>query len=494
MQLSINDKKNIPEMELWKAHTGLKDTVHLVAQTNLSQGSLNRRKEDRMLKKPVQFMIIVFIIILTYVNSFAVPPDAKQPGQNQQISADMQNDQAEGIGAASYVPVPEISAPSAILIEAESGQVLFSKNSLDKLHISAACKLMTMLTAVENADLSSYVTVSTDSARVEGFALNLEAGKKYQLEELLYAIMLISANDAAKAVAEHVSAGDISKFVDKMNTTAANLNMTNTHFINPTGLLEENQYTNAYDISLLLKYAISNPTFNRIFTTRVRPWYGLGDDAEILTSSNELFWSYNDIEGGKTGFNDRDKQTIISTAIRSNMRLICIILDSPEADMYTDAIKLFDYGFQNFRKSILVQKGEVLKTAELNGKQINLISQNDISYIHPIGENYISEFNAIASELKQPLKKAIPAGSAQFTLKDGTIINVTLYPETEVIPPDDFITATRKKIIENKDIFYVVFILLIIEALLLLFNIGKLLKKFFLFIAKLMGRRRKESE
>lgn len=428
-----------------------------------------------MLQKKYIFVLLSLIVLMfSYTNSFAVPT------------------QAVGVGAASYVPVPEISAPSAILVEAESGQILYSKDSLQPLHISSACKLMTVLAAIENAELSSNVTVSTDSAGTEGSALNLDVGAKYPLEDLLYAIMLTSANDAAKTVAEHVSAGDISKFVDLMNSTAAKLDMTDTHFTNPTGLLEDNQFTTARDISLLIRYAINNSTFNRIFSTKVRPWYGSGNDAEILTSSNELFWSYDGIEGGKIGYNKKEQQTIISTATRMNMKLICVILDSPGTTMYTDATTLFNYGFQNFRKSTLVHKGEVLKTTELDGNEINLVSQSDITYIHPLGENYISEFNATA-DLKPPLKKAIPAGSALYVLKDGTIINLSLYPETEIIPPDDFLTSTRKKIDENKDIFYLVLFLVALEAILVVFNIGKLFKKLVLMLIKQLRQHRRRN-
>lgn len=428
-----------------------------------------------MYKKNILILfILIFIFMFFFTDSLAV------------------TSQAIGIGAASTVPAPEISAPSAILVEAASGQILYSKDSQQPLHISAACKLMTVLVAIENAELYSNVTVSSDSVDAEGSALSLEVGAKYQLEDLLYAIMLTSANDAAKAVAEHVSAGDIGKFVEKMNATAAKLNMINTHFTNPTGLFEDNQFTTASDISLLIKYAISDTTFNKIFTVKVRPWYGTGNVAKILTSSNDLFWGYDGIEGGKTGYNKKDQQTIISTASRNNMKLICVVLDSSDKTMYTDSTALFDYGFQNFRKNTLVYKGEILKTAELDGNEINLVSQSDIMYVHPLGESYIKEFNATA-DLKPPLKKTIPAGSAKYILQDGTVVSIVLYPETEIIPVDDFLTSARKKVLENKDIFLLVLFLIVIEALLIVLNIGKLMKKLvLLFVNRFKSHRRSE--
>lgn len=421
----------------------------------------------QMFKKAV-FILFVFIWLLMSVNPLVLADTSK----------------TAGFGAASNVDAPEISASSSILVEAESGQILYSKNIDLPLHISAACKLMTVLIAAENSDFSSYVTISSESVDTEGSALNLEAGAKYELGDLLYGIMLTSANNAAIAVAEH-TAGDIKKFVEKMNLTAAKLNMTGTHFTSPTGLFDENQYTTARDISLLIKYAIANPNFNKVFSVKARPWYNSNNTTQILTSPNKLFWSYDGVEGGKTGYNKKELQTVISTAYRENMRLISVVLESPEKDLFTSAAALFDYGFLNFRKTTLVSKGDVLKTETLNGNEINLISQDDIFYVHPLGESYIKEFKATAV-LKPPIRKAIPAGSASYILQDGSTINVTLYPETEVVPPEDFLSSARKKLLENKDILLMVLVLAFIEVILILVNLVKLVKK----LIKHIGRRR----
>ena len=422
-----------------------------------------------------RFFLILFIIIFVTANPFAGFADTEE---------------GIGVGAASKVPAPAISAPSAILMEADTGQVLYYKDSDRYLHISTACKVMTILVAIENADLYSNVTISADTALTEGSALNLEIGAKYTLVDLLYAVMLTSANDAAIAIAEHVSSGNIDKFIDKMNETAEKLQMKNTHFSNATGLYDASQYTTANDIALLIKYAINNPTFNKLFSSRSRPWYGTGGEAQILTNSNKLFWSYNGFEGGKIGYNDKNRQTIICTAARTNIHLICVILDAPADIMYDDAAALFDYGFDNFWKSTLVKKGDLLKTEELDGKPIRLISQSDIMYIHPIGENYIKEFSATA-KLTLPLKTTIPSGSAKYVLEDGTVVEIGLYPETDIVQPDDMWTTIRKKVNENKDIFMLVIVLLAIEALLLMFNLGRLLGKLFITVRKLYDRSKK---
>ena len=287
-----------------------------------------------------------------------------------------------GRGAASNVPAPVISAPSALLMEAETGQVLYEKKPETPLHISAANKLMAVLVAVENGNLSSFVTVSSDSVVTEGATLNLVVGEKYLLSDLLYSIMLVSANDATTAVAEHISSGDTEKFVELMNQTAEKLGMTNTYFVNPTGLYDERQYTTAKDIALLVRYAIANQQFNTIFSAKIKTWYGK-NDARLLTSPINLFWAYDGILGGKTGYNVKEKQSLICTASRTNMKLISVVLDTPEDAMMPDTTALLDYGFGNFWKSTLVSKNEIIKTVEHEGHEVRLISLSDIYCIHP---------------------------------------------------------------------------------------------------------------
>ncbi len=427
------------------------------------------------------FLLTALMLTFTPVACFALPEAADAGDAASKAAVSDISAESIGIGAAGRVPSPEISAPSAILVEAETGQVLYHKNSEAPLHISAACKLMTVLVAVENSSLSSYVTVSSDSVDTEGSALSLEVGAKYMMSDLLHSIMLTSANDAAVAVAESVSSGDIKKFVDLMNETAKKVGMTQTQFTNPTGLYDELQYTTAKDISALVRYAIKNPQFNNIYSAKVKLWYDATNTPRILTSSNQLFWSYDGLNGGKIGYNNKDQQSVISTATRKNLKLIGIVLDSPAQTMYTDTSALLDYGFNNFWKSTLVSKNEVIKTVDFEGNQVKLVSQSDIMYTHPIGESYIKEFEATA-DIKPPLKRTIPAGSATYILGDGTEVTISLYPESEIIPTEDTKTKIQKKINENKDIFLIVAILLVIEAILLLFNLGKLFAKLVSFI------------
>lgn len=287
--------------------------------------------------------------------------------------------------------------------------------------------------------------------------------------------MLTSANDAANAVAEHISK-DVPSFVSKMNEMAVKLQMKDTNFINPTGLYDENQYTTARDISVFIKYALKNSSFSRIFGIQVKPWTYKDGKSKILSSPNKLFWSYSGIDGGKTGYNTKEQQSIITAATKNSLKLICIVLDSPEESLFSDAEATLDYGFKNFRISRLVQKGEELKTVNVDGTDIPLICGSDVYYVHPVGDSYIKGFDTSA-DLQMPVSTSKLAGNARYTLGDDTIIDVGLYPATETpLPEDDFITASKKTLLQNKDILILLVFLVFLEVVLLILKIFKFFK------------------
>lgn len=432
------------------------------------------------MKKTRDKLILITMIIMFFFNISVVYSIPADPTNDVVNKTPLTEPMLDVMNSLIKTP-PEIESPSSILIETERGQILYEKNSNEPLHISAASKIMTVLVAIEmlKDDLKSKVTISKESVEAEGAALKLIVGEKYSVEDLLYAITLVSANDASIAIAEYV-AGDIQKFVDLMNRKAKELELNDTHFTNPTGLYDENQYTTAYDISILISHAINNSTFNRIFSSKSRPLTSGSGKVSIMVNQNNLFWEYEGIDGGKTGFNNKDQQTVITTATRGNRRLICIVLDSPEKAVFEDSKKLLNHGFDNFRKGILVKKGEALESMVIAGKTINLVSTNDVYYTYPIGENYITNYEVtIANNTVPPIKKSVSIGSAKYTLVDNTVIHINLYPDTEIYEPEDFKTIAKKKLMENKDILYLVIFLIIIEIIIILYRILRLLAKLF---------------
>lgn len=383
-----------------------------------------------------------------------------------------------GIQVFGAVEAPELKAASAILVESQRGQILFEKNSSTRLHIASANKLMTALLAIEKAGskIDTPVTISKNVTDVEGSKLYLEVGAKYSVEDLVYTIVLTSGNDSAIALAEYVG-GDVKSFVDMMNAKARELKLKDTNFTNPTGLFDEAQYTTAYDLAVLLRYALSNPVFDRIFSTQAKLWTNQ-DKVEILTNSNNLFWSYDGIDGGKTGYNEVERQSAITTATRNNMRIISIVLDSPEENVYEDSTKLLDYGFVNYKTGLLVKKDQTIETIAVADKTIDLISPIDVYYTFPVGEDYIKDIDIKFKEnIELPVLKTQIVGAMKYVLMDDTEISVDLYPAVNVYSSVDMFSSLVKSMIEYKEITILLLILIWIEILLIVIKFVKLLKK-----------------
>jgi len=375
------------------------------------------------------------------------------------------------------LPKINIKSPYAILMEYDRGQILFSKNSHERVHVSSMNKLMTALVALENAKLFDKITISKESAETPGSLLGLEIGEKYYLDDLLYAIMLTSVNDAAAAIAENIG-GDNYKFIKLMNDTALKYGLKNTVFANPTGLYSEDQYTTAYDAAQFLRNALKNVSFRRLFTTRVKPWTDKKGKTRILTSQNKLFLTYDAIDGGKAGFNEKDKQSIIATAKKENRTLICVVLNAPEKTMYDDAIALFEYGFNNFRTSLLVAAESSLTQVKAGDEFINLVCKTDVYYTHPNGLSYIKNIiYKVPSKLTVPVDSSKSAGTVEFILSDDTVIPVMVFPEKDILPKDDIKSIVIKTLKENKDIAILLFVLIALEALLIVYNVLKLIFK-----------------
>lgn len=380
---------------------------------------------------------------------------------------------------------PSVNAASFILVDAKRGQVLNQNLSSVKTNVSIASKIMTVLIAIEKSQLDAKVTISKESAKSEGSNLNLVVGEKYTISNLLTAVMLSSANDATNAVAEFVG-GDIAKFTNLMNNKAKDLNLKNTKFTNPTGIYDPEQYTTAQDLAVLIRYALGNPVFNNIFSFNAKPWES-GGKTQVLVNSNTLFWSYDGVDGGKAGYDDNKQQSAITTATREGTRLICIVLDSPENLVFNDSSKLFDYGFSNFKTDILVKKDQVLKTITVADQSVNLISYNDVYYTFPIGDNYIKSYELnVKDKLSLPITKDTVLGVAKYVLKDDTVVDINLHSDREIYPPSDIIKKVSDKLSENRDIYLLLIFLVALEALLIIFALGK-------FFSRLISKQKKTS-
>ena len=252
---------------------------------------------------------------------------------------------------------PGVSAASAVLMERSSRHVLLDVNARTRMPMASTTKIMTALTALENCDeLSRVIHIPKEAVGIEGSSIYLKTGEPLTMEQLLYALLLESANDAAAAIAIAI-AGDIPAFADLMNKTAARLGLTDTHFTNPHGLDDEDHYTTAYDLALLACCAMDNPDFARIAGTYKVTIPLNGDEGtRVLINHNKLLKSYSGASGVKTGYTKRCGRCLVSAAERDGVSMIAVTLNAP--DDWRDHTAMLDYGFSLYESVPLAQVGE----------------------------------------------------------------------------------------------------------------------------------------
>lgn len=252
---------------------------------------------------------------------------------------------------------PRVNAVSAILMEADTGAVLYEKNTHEQHYPASITKIMTTMLALENCSLQDTVTFSYDSVhKIEGTHIGMKEGEQITLEQCLYAIMLGSANEVSYAVAEHVG-GTLENFVAMMNEKAAALGCTETHFSNPHGLPDETHLTSAHDMALIAQAAYQNETFRAITktVTYTIPTTNKTDETRPISNHHKMLkrgeFKYEGCTGGKTGYTNIARNTLVTYAEKNGLTLICVIMkDDVSKDQYIDTATLLDYGFNNFQK------------------------------------------------------------------------------------------------------------------------------------------------
>lgn len=279
-----------------------------------------------------------------------------------------------GVFLCSPVSAINVSAGSAVVMDAHSGKVLWEKNSQAKSLIASTTKIMTALVVLENAPLDEIVTVSAEAVGVEGSSMYLTAGEELTVEDLLYGLMLLSGNDAAEALAYHVS-GSIEDFAELMNRKADVLGLRNTRFANPHGLDSEDNYSNASDMARLAAYALQNEHFRRIVSSQS---YSCG--TRRMTNHNKLLWDYEGAVGVKTGYTKKAGRILVGAAEKNGRQLISVTISAP--DDWKDHRAMLDLGFSKYTcRQVLTAGTPVAELAVMNGlsDSVSLIPSESIS-------------------------------------------------------------------------------------------------------------------
>lgn len=254
----------------------------------------------------------------------------------------------------------KISAASAVLMDGDTGRVLWERDSHTPRLIASTTKLMTALVALESGhSLEEVVTVAPEWAGVEGSSIYLRPGEEVTLETLLYGLLLRSGNDAALAVAGHCG-GTVERFVARMNEKARALGMADTGFANPNGLDADGHRSSAYDMALLARACLENEELAKIAATR-----SITLGTRTFTNHNKLLWRYEGCVGLKTGYTEKAGRTLVSAARREGTTLICVTLNAPSD--WADHTALLDWGFANYESRPLAEAGKVIGQLPVTG-------------------------------------------------------------------------------------------------------------------------------
>ena len=418
---------------------------------------------------------------------------------------------------------PQIVSSSGIVMEAQTGTILYEKNIHDVHYPASITKILTTLLAIENCDMDEIVTFSHDSVyNTGGSGIARDVGEQMTMEQCLYAVMLASANECAYAVAEH-TAGTVEAFVQMMNDRAAKLGCKNTHFNNSNGLPDEQHYTSAYDMALIAKEAYENETFRIISGTKTYtiPFTNKHTDEETyLQNHHQMYYPlktrkylYEYCLGGKTGYTTVANSTLVTYAEKDGMTLICVVLDAQGSGHYEDTRALFDFCFDNFKKMNVMENetSYAQQNKETDGVLgnyepfVSLDSKSSI--ILPI----MAEFSDADSEIIYNKEEKDILGSIEYTYAGRLVGSANLTATNAVVDTFQFLDdenediekdniqsdekqeEDKEKVIQVNRKTILLLLLAVLAAALLIFLIWKFIDNFYYIKRKLHLNRKEKS-
>ena len=323
-----------------------------------------------------------------------------------------------------------LSAKSAVLIEAETGTVLYSKNADEQRAMASTTKIMTAILLIEAGDLDRRFTVDPYAIMVEGTSMGLREGDIVSRRDLLYGILLPSGNDAANAAAVSVS-GSMTAFVKKMNEKAAELGLENTHFVTPSGLDADGHYTTALDLANLTAYAMKNELFREAVSCKAKQLeFGNPPYKRWLYNSNTMLSRYDGAIGVKTGFTDNARRCLVSAAERDGVTLIAVTLNA--ADDWNDHTKMLDRGFGQVNAYPLETGCSAKVAVAGTGKSVGVYAESATLALKPAQRQKLERRVLLPKIVYGEVKKGDELGSLEFFLDGKPIKSIALYAAEDV--------------------------------------------------------------
>lgn len=336
----------------------------------------------------------------------------------------------------------DLSAVSAVLIEAETGTVLYQKNAGERRAMASTTKIMTALLTIEAGDLDREFTVDPLAIRVEGTSMGLQEGDRVSRRDLLYGILLPSGNDAANAAAVSVS-GSIPEFVKLMNSKAQELGLSDTHFVTPSGLDADGHYTTALDLARLTAYAMKEETFREIVACRsAEVEFGNPPYKRTLYNSNKMLARYDGAIGVKTGFTDNARRCLVSAAERDGVTLIAVTLNA--GDDWNDHTKMLDYGFTQVKAYPLELGCDTRVSVAGTGKSVGVYSHEETLALTPQQRTRITRRVMLPTFVYGTVDKGDKLGEIQFYLDGELVKTCPLYADSTVTVPKEELSLFRR--------------------------------------------------
>ena len=334
-----------------------------------------------------------------------------------------------------------LSSEAAILMDAESGKILYEKNTQEQLPMASMTKIMSMLLIMENIEEGNLtyedkVLISENASGMGGSQVFLQAGEEYTVSDLLKCIAVSSANDAVVAMAEKIS-GSVDAFVTLMNERAKELGLENTNFANPHGLDDENHHSTAYDMAVMARELLKHEDILK-YTSIYEDYLTKPDGSQVwLVNTNRLVRFYDGVDGLKTGYTTEAGYCLTATAKKSDLRLISVVMKSPSAEARSsDTSTLLSYGFNSFKNNIIYSKDKSLGTVRVEkGKieEIEVYLKEDATEILSVTQKPSEySFNIKVDKIEAPVKAGSIVGTAEIIDSDGNILD-----EVDIIVKED---------------------------------------------------------
>lgn len=413
---------------------------------------MNMKIIRKNLKKSI-CLILVTLLIITFVPHQSLA-DEPQPAVQ---GADVTNNQID------------LYSRADILLDSKTGNVLYENHSNEKLYPASTTKLMTAILTIENCKMTDTVTIKPEwlgGIPTSYTIANLQSGETLTINQLMHVLLIPSANDAANVLACHIS-GSVDKFADKMNNKAKELGCKNTHFVNPSGIHNDDHYSTAYDMALIGLYASKYSEIREIVTNITYSLPNLPDGKPrtfkatntLINQKSQYYYEY--ATGLKTGYTDKAKSCIVATAKKDDIELLCVVLggdktENNKAQRELDCKTLFEYGFNNFKYMDICTKNESIDISQvanipdyLNNK--NLIYENTLNVLTPIkgaqNPTILFEVNK-----KLPIMKNTIVGTITYHIQ-GNDYTINILSGEDILPENTESTQT---------IYYILIAMLII--------------------------------